>query len=81
MSVFLKRRPRTEQKSMSETPASPPHGSEDRAEKFGCGVTLLVAGGFMLAQQLGYIKGADWLFPAILLGWGATYIFGAMRKQ
>jgi hypothetical protein len=34
-----------------------------------------VAGGILLAKELGYIKGADWLFPAILLGWGATYIF------
>jgi hypothetical protein len=60
---------------------APTSTSEERAGNIGCGIALLVAGGIMIAGQLGWIKNADWLFPAILIGWGANYLYKALSRR
>ena len=38
----------------------------ERANNFGWGIGMLVAGGVMLASQLGWIKNVDWFVPAAI---------------
>jgi hypothetical protein len=46
----------------------------------GFGLFLLFAGAVLLAQQLGYVpKSIDWLFPVILIAWGASEVFRRMK--
>lgn len=46
----------------------------------GFGIFLLVIGVTMLAQQAGWLPARlDWLFPAILIAWGASEIFQHRR--
>mgnify|MGYP003493487472 FL=1 len=42
----------------------------------GFGIFLLLAGLALLGERLGWLpSGADWLFPAILIAWGASEIY------
>jgi len=61
---------------MADTPQtnSKPSGS------IGWGVFLLLAGGVLLAEKLGWLPdGADWLFPVILIAWGASELYRHTR--
>ena len=41
----------------------------------GFGLFLLLAGGILMAERLGWLPiNTDWLLPAILIAWGATEI-------
>jgi hypothetical protein len=49
-----------------------------KAEKkgIGFGLFLLLAGGVLLAERLGWLPaGSDWLFPVILIAWGAGELY------
>jgi hypothetical protein len=47
----------------------------------GFGLFLLFAGCVLLAQRLGYIpSNVDWLFPAILIVWGASEIYSRTKR-
>jgi hypothetical protein len=63
-----------------EPPLAPKQRGGDRAENFGCGVAFVVGGGLMLAQRVGWIKESELLWPCILVGLGATYLYKALRK-
>ena len=42
----------------------------------GFGLFLLMAGLALLAERLGWLpQGLDWLFPAILIAWGASELY------
>ncbi len=46
----------------------------------GWGVFLLLAGSVLLAEKLGWLPGgADWLFPVILIAWGASELYRHQR--
>jgi hypothetical protein len=55
--------------------------SNDGAKKgIGFGLFLLLAGVAMLAQRLGWLPTeADWLFPAILIAWGAGELYQRLK--
>jgi hypothetical protein len=59
----------------------PPAKTEERAQNLGCGIGLLVAGGLVIANQLGWIKGVDWVFPAVLIGLAANYLYKAFSRR
>jgi hypothetical protein len=42
-----------------ENPLKTSRNPNDRAESLGCGIALHVAGGIMVAGQLGWIQNAD----------------------
>lgn len=51
-----------------------------KTKGIGWGVFLLLAGGVLLAEKLGWLpNGADWLFPVILIAWGASELFQRLR--
>lgn len=42
----------------------------------GWGLFLLLAGGILLAEKLGWLPiGTDWLFPVVLIAWGASELY------
>jgi hypothetical protein len=46
----------------------------------GFGLFLLLAGGVLLAERLGLLPaGTDWLFPVILIAWGAGELYQRMK--
>ena len=46
----------------------------------GFALFLLLAGLVLLGQRLGWLPGQfDWLFPVILIAWGASEIYQRMR--
>ena len=51
----------------------------ERANNFGWGIGMLVAGGAMLASQLGWIKSVDWFVPAILVGLAVNFLYKALK--
>jgi hypothetical protein len=53
---------------------------DERASNLGCGIGLLVAGGLLIAREVGWIKGVDWLLPAVIVGLGANYLYRALRR-
>jgi hypothetical protein len=54
---------------------------EDRASNLGCGLALIIVGAGMLAQRFGWIPAGDWIWPAGLIGLGATYLYKAFRQR
>jgi hypothetical protein len=62
-------------------PTPSPNESNSAGEGIGCGVFLVLAGMLLLAEQMGWIKNTSWLFPVILIAWGAGSIFQALRKR
>jgi hypothetical protein len=53
---------------------------EERAGNLGCGIGLLVAGGLLVANEAGWIKGVDWVVPAVVLGLAANYLYRAFSR-
>ena len=46
----------------------------------GFGLFLVLAGVVMLGERLGWFpSGTDWLFPAILIAWGASEIYRRLK--
>lgn len=62
-------------------PAEKNAGIDERAENLGCGFGLLVAGVLLLASQLGWVKGIDWLLPAVIIGMAVNYLYKAFRGK
>ena len=54
---------------------------ESRAVNLGWGIGLLVAGVIMVAKQLGWISGTDWLLPAVVLGLATKYLYMAFSRR
>jgi hypothetical protein len=54
---------------------------DERADNLGCGLALIIVGGGMLAQNLGWLPKGDWLWPGALIGLGAGYLYKAFRKS
>jgi hypothetical protein len=51
-----------------------------KAGNAGFAVFLILAGAIALAQQLDFIpKNLDWLFPLILIVWGASELYTRYR--
>ncbi len=51
-----------------------------KAGNAGFAFFLVLAGVIMLAQQLGWIpKNLDWLFPIMLIIWGASELYSRYR--
>lgn len=43
---------------------------------FGFGLFLLLSGVVLLAERTGWLpKDTDWLFPVILIAWGASEVY------
>ncbi len=54
----------------------------DGAKKggIGFGLFLLLVGCALLAERLGWLpQRLDWLFPVILIAWGASEVFQRLR--
>jgi len=66
-----------------EQPEPPPTdtGTDERAENFGCGIGLLVAGVLLIANELGWIKGVNWVLPAVIIGLAVNYLYKAFRGK
>lgn len=46
----------------------------------GFGLFLLLAGLALLGERLGWLpEGLDWLFPAILIAWGASELYSRLK--
>ena len=56
-------------------------GIDEKAENLGCGFGLLVAGVLLIANQLGWIKGVDWVLPAVIIGLAVNYLYKAFRTK
>jgi|GEM_PF-5798552 len=67
-------------KDEGPTVSDPDDNANERANNFGWGIGLFVAGFGMLANQLGWIKSADWFVPAILIGVAVSYLYKALRR-
>jgi hypothetical protein len=50
-----------------------------RANSLGMGIGMLIAGGAMLANQLGWIKSVDWFVPAVLVGLAVSHLYNALK--
>ncbi len=47
----------------------------------GWGIFLLLAGLVLLAEKLRWLpEGTDWLFPAILIAWGASELYSRLSR-
>jgi hypothetical protein len=58
---------------MNHLPNPPPHA--DR-RGIGFGLFLLLAGGVLLAERVGWLPiNTDWLLPAVLIAWGASEVY------
>jgi Domain of unknown function (DUF5668) len=66
-----------EHPELSPNPNPP---EDDRGDNLGCGIALIVGGGLMLAQRLGWIKDGDWLWPCVLIGLGVSYLYKVFRR-
>ncbi len=54
----------------------PSHGQHPDRRGIGFGLFLLLAGGILLAERIGWLPiNTDWLLPAILIAWGATELY------
>ncbi len=61
-------------------PVEPEVPPPRRDSSIGFGLFLLLAGVVMLGERLGWFpSGSDWLFPAILIAWGASEIYRRLR--
>lgn len=57
-----------------------PETEPPRTKGIGFGVFLVVAGLALLSERLGWVSpNADWLFPAILIAWGASEIYQRLK--
>ncbi|MFO1202869.1 MAG: hypothetical protein U1E58_09575 [Tabrizicola sp.] len=58
------------------TTRSPSPGQEAEKGSIGFALFLILAGLILLAERMGWIPhGMDWLFPVILLAWGAGELY------
>ena len=56
---------------------APPNGGG-----IGFGFFLLLAGLALLAEKFGWLpSGTDWLFPVILIAWGAAELYQRLRQR
>jgi hypothetical protein len=67
-----------------EMASSPPESTNQPAaiekKTIGFGLFLFVAGVVLLAEKLGWLPaGSDWLFPVLLIAWGASELYQRMR--
>lgn len=63
---------------------SSPPPSPSRSDRGGIGFALflVLAGLILLAERLGWIpQGMDWLFPVILLAWGASELYRSLGSR
>jgi hypothetical protein len=65
---------------MASSPSEPiNHPKAVEKKSIGFGLFLLVAGVFLLAEKLGWLPyGSDWLFPVLLIAWGASELYQRM---
>lgn len=62
--------------SEPRTIQSAPPGQQADKGGIGFGLFLILAGLILLAERMGWIpQGMDWLFPVILLAWGAGELY------
>jgi hypothetical protein len=55
------------------------HPSERRG--IGFGLFLVLAGGVLLAERVGWLPAStDWLLPTILIAWGASELYARFSK-
>jgi hypothetical protein len=55
--------------------STPPSAQTDKGS-IGFGLFLILAGLILLGERLGWVpRGMDWLFPVILLAWGAGELY------
>jgi hypothetical protein len=66
-----------EAKTRSSATSDP---ADERAGNLGCGIGLLVAGLFLIADRLDWIDGSDWVLPAVVLGLAANYLYKAFSR-
>lgn len=67
---------RTEPDMRSTPPVSPSPDVHPAQGGIGFGVFLVLAGLALLAERLGWLPNAfDWLFPVILIAWGASELY------
>jgi|GEM_PF-1267443 len=58
-----------------QSSAAPPDAPVDKGS-IGFGLFLVLAGLILLGERMGWIpEGMDWLFPVILLAWGASELY------
>jgi hypothetical protein len=54
----------------------PGQGHHPDRRGIGFGLFLLLAGGVLMAERIGWLPGGtDWLLPAILIAWGASEVY------
>lgn len=67
-------------RSRPEDPSPPPSRTDTGG--IGFALFLLLAGLILLAERLGWIpQGLDWLFPVILLAWGAGELYRRLTSR
>ncbi|MFM7335405.1 MAG: hypothetical protein ACKO2N_00235 [Tabrizicola sp.] len=62
--------------------STPPQGTSADKGSIGFGLFLLLAGLIPLGERLGWLpEGMDWLFPVILLAWGASELYRRLTAR
>ena len=54
---------------------------DDRGDNLGCGITFIIIGVGMLAQNMGWLPKGDWFWPAVLIGLGIGSLFKAFTRK
>lgn len=61
--------------------SSPPDAPADKGS-IGFGLFLILAGLILLGERMGWVpQGMDWLFPVILLAWGASELYRRLTAR
>jgi hypothetical protein len=72
--------PNPDRRSASSVPPSP--ASHPAEGGIGFGVFLVLAGLALLAERMGWVPNAfDWLFPVILIAWGASELYRRLGRR
>lgn len=64
------------------TDTAKPSPESPQSKGIGFGLFLLLCGLALLAEKLGWLPdGSDWVFPAILIAWGASEIYSRSNRR
>jgi hypothetical protein len=66
---------------MAPSPPEEDKGGKADEHKLGCGIFMILAGLFYLAESLGWINGGSWVLSALLIAWGVSYVYHAVRNR